>query len=210
MADQDVVIRVRYDVDDSDLQRSIREASGQRGGSGSGARTGLNFRAPVRGGGGGGGGGAMIGRGAIGGASIAKLGVAAAALVLAAGIFKSTAGDIKVTFGAFMRVLEQFGIDLAEKVAPGIRDTADEIRTRGAAKEYFKGFGAASNFLTNEQITTGGNLVAQRKMNELTAERRIDSFFNIDDKRTVKHIIGFGGPNADVTLNGSGVGRSGR
>mgnify|MGYP000117877525 CR=1 FL=1 len=61
MSEKDVVIRVRYDVDDSELQRSLRDASGGQGPSGGGAQGAIGRESgggSGRGAPGGGGGGA--------------------------------------------------------------------------------------------------------------------------------------------------------
>lgn len=155
-SEEDVVIRVRYDVDDSELQRSIRDASGGQGATGGGA-AGANARGAGgggdAGGGGRGGGGGIIappigGKGGFGpllkaiGPLVAALGVAAAASDVLGQEMKDAADVLKAAnretaFGARATV--------AAAKATGARGLATDIQAiEEAAGATPAGFGLLS------------------------------------------------------------------
>lgn len=101
MSEKDVVIRVRYDVDDSELQRSLRDASGGQGPSGGGAQGAIGRESGGGSGrgapGGGGGGGGVVPAGGGGGLLkiLGKLAAVLAVLEVATDAFGQELTDAK-------------------------------------------------------------------------------------------------------------------
>ena len=170
-AEEEVIIRVRYDIDDSELQRSIREAGGL-GASGGGAGGAIGWDAAPGGGGGGGGGTTVVpgGRGGGGGggllAILGKLVAILGVMELATDAFSTEmtdAKDIAKQFATETNLAAQAAANLSR--VSGARGRATDIQAITQAAE---GVPAGFGLLTEgEQLDL---LAAQASVNRVGIE----------------------------------------